>query len=207
MSREALDTPWGNLGPATSCDAAVGHRYNTSEVRVATDAGRAVTSFHLDFQHEAVPELLRVVMLSGYSAARNLSNLAPSGESTLRTGGTLLNWRAQAYLDPTTGGLSEHSRISVMLVDAAGKTVSGYEPAEKSVRAAVTDAFAKAHDEDPGMVARVYAVLMRDAKAELDDQVGHAERALREAKELRDRAAALMEQAEERAAGVSAPAP
>ncbi len=206
MSREALETPWGNLGPMTSGPASVGERYSTCDVKVPTGAGRAVTSFHLDFENDAVPDFLRVVMVSGYSAGGRAEGAA-RGDSSLRTGGSLLNWRAQAYLDPATGDIAEDRRVSVMLTDAGGSSVRGYEPAERAVREAVANAFAAARDEDPGMVPRVYAALMREATSELDDQVGHAERALREARERRDRAAALAADAEAMAAGAAAPAP
>ena len=199
----SVETPWGSLRMVTRAALKGLDGHCTGIFAVDTEVGKARSAFYLEVDRGELPDRLRVLMLCGYGEDGTTKVLA-GRESLVSVAGAFVGWRAQAYLDPATGLPDPKRPTSVMLTDGADKPMRGFQATAERVRAEVDATLGLAAEADPGYVARVYAGLMRRMMRDIEDDVvdaeNHArasERAAAEARDVRDRARALLTAAEE----------
>jgi len=199
----SVDTPWGTVETMTRPAIRGMDGQCTSPFQVDTAMGKARASLHVEIDRDELPTRLRIVVLCGYDAMATTKEMVER-ESLLSLAGAFVGWRAQAYLDPATGLPDPDKPTSVMLADHAGKLIQGFPVTQGIVVNEVDASLGAAADADPGYVARVYASLMRRLMRDIEDDVTYAENPMHgeggsaeEARDVRDRARALLAAAEE----------
>ncbi|AOG03407.1 hypothetical protein [Bosea sp. RAC05] len=185
--------------------------FSTAAVSVATEAGDARLSFHLDL-NDGIPSTIRAVLAVGDSSLIRLPS-GNEGPQSVHIDGKSVSWLVHLRMDAATGEHAEKLEATVRDHDAPRSEKAMFMPRSSDpalsakVEGAVQDLLDRAITSDPGYLLRIRGALLQEHLKDMEIDVGHAERSLRSAQEARDAAQAEVDAVGEALQSISGSTP